>query len=135
MSRYGYLPNVIFAPAVEKYAVQSVLAECDLLYLSAFKSKIFDYGQSLNKLIDYMLSAKPILASYSGYPSMINEAGCGTFVPAENAVLLEQEIIRYSKLSPDNRSAIGARGRDWLLENRQYHMLAEEYQSIIFSSQ
>jgi glycosyltransferase involved in cell wall biosynthesis len=135
MSRYRYLPNVIFAPAVEKYAVQSVLAECDLLYFSAFKSKIFDYGQSLNKLIDYMLSAKPILASYSGYPSMINEAGCGTFVPADDSVFLEQEIIRYSKLSPQARSAIGARGRDWLLENRQYYMLAEEYQSIIFSSQ
>ena len=135
MSRYRYLPNIIFAPAVEKYAVQSVLAECDLLYLSAFKSKIFDYGQSLNKLIDYMLSAKPILASYSGYPSMINEAGCGTFVPAEDSVFLEQEIIRYSKLSPQARSAIGARGRDWLLENRQYYMLAEAYQSIIFSSQ
>jgi hypothetical protein len=56
-------------------------------------------------------------------------------VPADDSVFLEQEIIRYSKLSPQARSAIGARGRDWLLENRQYYMLAEEYQSIIFSSQ
>lgn len=132
MLRYSHLSNVIFAPAVEKNTVPSVLAECDLLYLSSFKSKIFDYGQSLNKLIDYMLSAKPILASYSGYPSMINEAGCGTFIPAEDPILLEQEIIRYSKLSARERSDIGVRGRDWLLANRRYQTLAEKYQSIIF---
>ena len=41
------------------------------------KSKVWDYGQSMNKIVDYMMAGKPVVASYSGYPSMLNEAGSG----------------------------------------------------------
>ncbi len=34
----------------------------------------------MNKVVEYMLAGKPIIASYTGYPSMINEAECGYFV-------------------------------------------------------
>ncbi|EJL6986187.1 hypothetical protein NMT30_002028 [Vibrio cholerae] len=78
-----------------------------------------------------MLSGKPILASYTGYPSMINEANCGTFVPAENVVLLKEEIERLSAMSSEVRNKMGHRGYEWLLANRQFHHLAESYKNII----
>ncbi|PKO46330.1 MAG: hypothetical protein CVU29_05855 [Betaproteobacteria bacterium HGW-Betaproteobacteria-22] len=129
---YGHLPNLVFAPKVPKNMVQSVLAHSDLLYFSVYKSKVWSYGQSLNKVIDYMLSDKPIVASYSGYPSMINEAGCGTYVPAEDVASLVHEIKRYFSMSAEERSQIGAKGKAWLLENRSYKKLANEYISILF---
>lgn len=70
----GICRNLIFAPKVQKQMVQSVLARCDLVYFSVHVSTVWRFGQSLNKVIDYMLSGKPIIASYTGYPSMINEA-------------------------------------------------------------
>ncbi|MGB3485552.1 MAG: glycosyltransferase family 4 protein [Mycobacterium sp.] len=125
------LPNITFAPAVKKTMVQSVLAHVDLLYFSTHTSSVWKYGQSLNKVIDYMLSGKPILASYSGYPSMINEAGCGSFVPTGDADALRNEILRYAEMPSAAREIIGKAGRTWLLCNRKYDRLAEDYLQLM----
>lgn len=129
--KYGGLPNLTFAPRIAKNMVHDFLSRCDLEYFSVHQSAVWDYGLSLNKLIDYMLAAKPIVASYSGYPSMVNEAGCGTFVPAGDAVALEAEIRRIAELPAAEREAMGAKGRAWLLEHRDYRTLAEEYLEIL----
>ncbi len=78
-----------------------------------------------------MNSGKPIVASFSGYPSMINEAGCGSFVPAGDVAALENEIQWYSEMSPNEREVLGQRGKTWLLKNRRYDQLASEYLEII----
>lgn len=129
--KYGKLLNLTFAPRVDKSMVHDFLSRCDLQYFSVHQSAVWDYGLSLNKLIDYMLAAKPIVASYSGYPSMINEAECGTFVPAADAPALEAEIRRIALLPASERHAMGERGRAWLLENRGYRRLAEDYLRIL----
>jgi glycosyltransferase involved in cell wall biosynthesis len=121
------LPNVTFAPRIPKAAVQSLLAHADLLYFATHKSPLLRFGQSLNKVIDYMLAGKPIVASYTGYPSMINEAECGSFIPAGNAGALRQEVERYAAITVEERVAMGQRGRAWLLQNRKYCSLADEY--------
>lgn len=121
------LPNLSFAPGVSKLAVQSILENVDLLYFAVHKSPMLRFGQSLNKVIDYMLSGKPIVASYTGFPSMINEADCGSFVPAEDARALRAEIERYADMSAVERSRIGGRGRDWILKNRRFETLAADY--------
>lgn len=130
--KYNHLPNLIFAPKVYKNQIQSVLSNADVLYLSVFKSKIWNYGQSLNKLIDYMISNKPIIASYSGYQSMINEAGCGFFIPAQDAKALVDKINELTSMTKYQRNAIGSKGLDWLLKNRTYKKLADKYLSLIF---
>lgn len=124
------LPNIGFAPSVSKAQVQSVLAQCDLLYFSTHRSLVWKYGQSLNKVIDYMLSGKPVLASYSGFPSMINEAGSGSYVPAGDADALEAEIRRYASMTPSERSIMGQAGREWIMRNRSYEKLAHFYVSV-----
>ena len=130
-TRYGSLDNVIFAPKVPKNQVQAVLSECDLVYFSVHKSKVWNYGQSLNKVVDYMLSGKPIIASFTGFPSMINESGCGSFVPAGDIPALVSEIERYSKLSASERLIIGKKGQSWLLENRSYEKLGKDFLNAI----
>ena len=126
-AEYGDLSNVTFAPGVPKTMVQSVLEKVDLVYFSVHKSPLMRFGQSLNKVIDYMYSGKPVLASFTGYPSMINEADCGTFVPAEDISALRSEIERYVSMSSEDRALIGARGREWLLKNRTFETLAQNY--------
>lgn len=132
INKYGHFPNVSFAPSVPKRMVQSVLSRCDLLYFSTHPSKVWRYGQSLNKVIDYMLSGKPIVASYSGYPSMINEAGCGTFVPTGDIESLKSEIMRYADMPKSERQIHGTNGREWILNKRNYKDLAEQYLNVIF---
>lgn len=130
-NEFGLLPNLTFAPRVPKTMVHDFLTRCDLLYLSVHDSAVWQYGLSLNKLIDYMLAAKPIVASYTGFPSMINEADCGSFVPAGDVPALQEEIQRFKAMSALDRESMGIRGREWLLENRDYRVLAQDYLRIL----
>lgn len=125
------LTNITFAPRVEKSAVQSLLDMTDVVYFSVNSSSLWRFGQSLNKVIDYMLSGKPIIASYTGYPSMINEAQCGSYVPAEDVPALRAEIERFEAMSAEERTVVGRRGHDWLLRNRQFSTLARDYLHVI----
>jgi glycosyltransferase involved in cell wall biosynthesis len=129
--KYAHLPNLNFAPKVPKAMVQAVLAQCDLLYFSVHVSNVWRFGQSLNKVIDYMLAGKPMVASYTGYPSMINEAGCGTFVPAGDVPALRAEINRYVAMPSQERAIMGAKGREWIVANRSYRQLAQDYSKIL----
>lgn len=132
VKKYSYLKNLIFAPKVKKNQVQSALSYASILYFGVSKSKIYNYGISLNKLIDYMISKKPIIASYSGYPSMINEADCGFFIPAEDVQLLVNKIKELFFMSESERETFGLKGFEWLLKNRKYEILADNYLKLFF---
>ncbi len=132
LKKYGYLSNLVYFPRVHKNQVKAFLAHADLVYFSVFKSKVWDYGQSLNKIIDYMISQKPIIASYSGYPSMINEADCGFFVPAEDPHSLVIKIEEMRAKSQTELNVIGSRGLSWLIKNRLYEKLANDYLKLLF---
>jgi glycosyltransferase involved in cell wall biosynthesis len=129
--KYASVRNLSFAPRVDKSMVQAALSHCDLLYFSVHPSKVWRYGQSLNKVIDYMLAGKPVVASYTGYPSMINEAECGSYVSAGDLAALRQEILRYLAMPAQERQLLGQRGRDWILAHRRYPVLAQKYLEVL----
>lgn len=133
--KYAHLNNLTFAPRVPRQMVQSVLSRCDLLYFSVHVSTVWKYGQSLNKIIDYMLAGKPVVASYTGYPSMINEAQSGSYVPAGDVPALQREVRRYANMDLAERTRIGDRGREWILAHRRYETLARNYLVILFPPQ
>ncbi|USA46482.1 glycosyltransferase family 4 protein [Acinetobacter sp. C26M] len=129
--------NVTFLPRIQQNEVKFLLEKCDILYLSTQHSKVWNYGQSMNKVVEYMLAAKPIVASYTGYPTMINEASCGVFVsPKEGEhveVGIKDALLSIAQMTPDARNEMGSRGRDWVYKNRSYKLLAEQYLSKIES--
>lgn len=129
--RLSGLAHVTFAPRIDKNQVQSFLRRCDILYLSAHDSPVWRFGQSLNKMVDYMMAAKPIIASYSGHQSMLNEADAGVFVRAGDAEALFEALCRFIEMAPEERAEIGNRGRTWLLTNRSYRALGRAYLSAI----
>jgi len=131
MERLAGNSNVSFMPRVSKSEVRSVLRRCDILYLSTLDSPLWRFGQSLNKLVDYMLAGKPIVASYSGYRSMLNEAGSGFFVPAGDVPAIEEALSMMAELPASERREMGERGKKWILENRSYEVLAARYLAAI----
>ncbi len=130
--KYSNLHNVTFAPRVEKEMVPSILERCDLTYFTTVDSKVWRYGQSLNKIIDYMHNGKPIVAEYSGYPSMINESKCGVFIKNEDIDCLEDNFINFYNMDRKKLIEIGNKGKDWLIHNRKYNKLADKYLELIF---
>jgi glycosyltransferase involved in cell wall biosynthesis len=127
IERTKKLNNVIFLPRVEREEVPSFLGLCDLLYFAALKSKIWDYGWSPNKLIDYMMAGKPVLASYSGYKSMINEANSGFFVEAENSTEIILALKNIIQKPVEELQEMGEKGKSWLEKNRSWDVIADQY--------
>jgi glycosyltransferase involved in cell wall biosynthesis len=126
------LPQVVFAAPIPAKYLQPVLGRSSALYFAAHPTKVLDYGQSLNKLIDYMYAGRPIIGSYSGYPSMINEAGCGEFVAAGDPHALATTLQAWADRPAAELNALGARGRQWVVENRTFERLADHYLNVIF---
>lgn len=134
IKKYGYLSNVTYFPEIKNRYVNSILQLASVVYFSCHNSKVMHYGQSINKVIDYMLSGKTIVASYSGYRTMINEANCGFFVEAEQPRALAEKLIELSNMPTSDLNKIGMRGRHWLIKNRKYEILADNYMKLMFSN-
>ena len=125
------LNNITFLPLIEKKFMISLMSYCDLLYFSTNNSKIWKYGQSLNKLIDYMLSGTPIIGSYNGFETMINESSCGEFIMPNDGDEILKKIYKYKSMSIKQRKQIGEKGKQWILENRSYEKLINSLTEII----
>jgi len=131
IERLSGLPNVKIGPKINQNDIPYFLSKCDLLYFSTPDSKVWKYGQSLNKLIDYMMAGKPIVASYSGYPSMLNEANAGIFIPTGDPDAIVKAIYYFKNMSPDERNLYGSRGKKWVEENHSYKNIAMRYYNKI----
>lgn len=127
------LENITFPPAINKNQVNSFLNHVHICY-DSFESDLAKFGLSRNKWIDYMYAAKPIVCSYDGYRSMINEADCGSFVKFNNSEELADEIQRYSQINEGQLREIGERGKRYLLNNRKFSILGEQYLNEIRNS-
>ena len=123
--------NVVIGPKISQDDIPYFLSKCDVLYFSAHDSKIWEYGQSLNKLIDYMMAGKPVIASYSGYQSMLNEANSGLFIPTKSEEAIIDAIHYFSKMSSQERIDMGAKGKDWIEQNHDYKVISENYYNKI----
>ncbi|WP_148624611.1 glycosyltransferase family 4 protein [Aliarcobacter cryaerophilus] len=119
--------NVTFLPRIGQNEVKYFLQKCDILYLSTKDSKVWEYGQSMNKVVEYMVAGKPIIASYTGYPSMINEANCGLFIKSSNTEDLKKAILNITTLTLEDIKHLGENGKKWIYENRKYSKLANDY--------
>jgi len=124
------LKNVSFAPRVKKEQVLEVLTLSDLLIHSFKMEKVFEFGISPNKFVDYMFAKKPIICMFSGYPSMINEASCGEFVPSEDSLALSNAIVKYSLMSKEELEKIGENGFKFLTESRNFTVLSKKYMEL-----
>lgn len=127
--KYAYCNRIKFIHPIPKSQVKAFLQQTDLCF-DSIDSELARFGLSRNKWIDYMNSGKPIVCSYSGYQSMINESNCGSFVPYGNVDLLIKEIIKYKKMPKDESIAMGMRAQEFLKKYRLFKQLAEAYENL-----
>lgn len=127
------LTNISFPPPVNKSEVNSFLKNIQVCY-DSFESDLAKYGLSRNKWIDYMYACKPIICSYDGYQSMINEANCGAFVKYDDPIELANMILNYSQMSVEEFEQLGLNGQKYLFENRTFDVLANQYLKEINNS-
>ncbi len=130
--KYGHLENLQFLDPIRKTQVNHFLQHVDLCF-DSIESSIGRFGLSRNKWIDYMYASKPIICSTSGFQSMINEACCGSFLPANDVDSLVKEIKKYALMESEEITAMGKRGYNYLMEYRTFDKLADQYINLMES--
>lgn len=125
--------NVYFLSGISKKAVPTVLNEFDVLYVGGKLSQVAQYGASLNKVYDYMMSSKPIIYGVDSRNNEVNEAQCGITVEPENVPALNNAINSIFNMTEDARNSMGKRGKEWVMNHCEYSVLASSFIDIMNS--
>ena len=123
--------HIHFHGHVERMVLFQEVSKSHILFLAADNSRRWSYGQSLNKMLEYMVVGRPIIASYSGYPSMLTEAKCGVYVPAQDSRTLVETLLNLASLPRKELERLGLNGRKWVVSTRRYSRLSEKYLQIL----
>jgi glycosyltransferase involved in cell wall biosynthesis len=99
----------------------------DALYLGLRDEPLFRFGVCPNKLIDYMMAAKPVIQAINASNDLVQEAQCGYSVPAEDPDALSLAILDLLTASPLARDQLGHNGRVFVEHRHSYSVLADRF--------
>jgi glycosyltransferase involved in cell wall biosynthesis len=121
------LSNVHFFDPVPKAQVPALLQRFDLAYIGWHRQPLYRFGISPNKLIDYMMAARPVLHAVDAGNDPVAEAGCGMTVAPEQPQAIADAILSITALSPARRAQLGQRGRAFALAHHTYPVLGQRF--------
>jgi len=127
MEKAKDLQNISFIPRIPKSEVQDFLSYCHVTTNFFLPGKAFRFGISPQKLVDYMYASKPVLMSFTGYRSIVEDADCGLTVPADDTEAFNRELLYLKGLPEAALGAMGARGKAFLINRLAWSTLANQY--------
>jgi glycosyltransferase involved in cell wall biosynthesis len=110
-------------------AMPRFFALADIMLVTLRKDPIFALTIPA-KIQSYLACAKPILAALDGEGArIVAEAGAGITVAAENPAALASAVLELYHMSPEQRQAMGARGRSYLERHFERQMLLSKIEN------
>ena len=125
------LTNVFILESINKQEIPSLLLMFDILYIGLQSQSLFRFGISPNKLNDYMMAAKPIIQAIDAGNNVVKEVGCGIYVEPENPSAIVEAIDQLKLTSKEDLEIMGQKGRDFVLKNHDYKILAQQFIQVI----
>ncbi|MBN2681604.1 MAG: glycosyltransferase family 4 protein [Bacteroidales bacterium] len=127
----GKADNIFFLNSVPKNQIPELLKSIDILYLGAAPSPLYKYGISMNKLYEYMMSGKPIIQAIEAGNNPVAECGCGISVKPDSKEEISVAIHKITGLTEEEKIMMGQKGKEYVLKNHDYSILAEKFLKII----
>ena len=126
------LKNIIFYDFIKKEAVPSLLSKLDCLLICWNNLwELYKFGISPNKLMDYMMSGKPVIQAINAGNDLVKDSGCGFSVPAEDSESLAKAMIKMMNTSETERNLMGKKGQEFVIKNYDYRVLAKRFLDIM----
>ncbi len=125
------IDNVFIFDNVPKKSIPDLLSYFDYLFLGLQNQPLFRFGISPNKLMDYMMSGKPVIQAIHAGNDMVKESGCGISVEPENPDAIADAVRQMVKMTDEELQALGAKGRDYILKHHSNTILADNFLEII----
>lgn len=121
------IANVLVLDPVPKAAIPAFLAEMDVLYIGLQREPLFRFGISPNKLMDYMMAARPVICAIEAGNDPVGETGCGVTIEPENPQALADAVAKVLAMSPQQRADMGLRGRRHIELEQTFPVLAAKF--------
>jgi glycosyltransferase involved in cell wall biosynthesis len=121
------LHNIYFLDPVEKSRIPSLLECFDIAYIGWHRHPLYRFGIAPNKLMDYMMAARPVLHAVAAGNDPVHEAGCGLTIEPDDPRAAAQGIRTLLAHGADQRCAMGQRGKAFVLENLTYPVLGQRF--------
>jgi len=121
------LKNVTFLPSILKKYIPKILSLMDCVYIGAPQKKLYRFGASPNKLLEYMMAGKPIIYAIGTINDPVKAAKCGISVTSENPEAIASAVKQLMRMSDEQRREMGLRGKRYVMENHDYKVLARRF--------
>jgi len=121
------LANVALFPPIPKRQIPALLAQFDIAYIGWQRTPIYRFGIAPNKLMDYLMAERPVLHSVEAGNDPVAECQAGLTVSPEDAAAVAEGVLKLVALSPQERAAMGRRGRAFVLARHTYPVLAARF--------
>lgn len=131
MQALGLQDTVAFFDPVPKMQIPSFLAQIDIAYIGSQSVPIYRFGIAPNKLMDYMMAERPVLMAIHAGNDPVAESGCGITVPSADSQEIAEGLRRLSAFDASTRARMGALGRQFVLANNTYPVLAQRFLAAI----
>lgn len=125
------LENIHFVDKMPRSALIKVLEYAGACYIGLIKADAFRFGVCPNKLMEYMLAGKPIIYAINSGNHPVAEAGCGIELDPESPEKLAAAMVTMADKPEDELTAMGRRGRDYVLKHHRYETLAARLAELI----
>jgi glycosyltransferase involved in cell wall biosynthesis len=117
---------------VSRTEVGEILAHCDIGYAGVRNvPNLYCYGTSLNKFADYMLAGLPNYLPIAPCGDPVSEANAGIAEATATPSAMCDGLLRLARVSPEDRRAMGERGRRYMLEHYDFDTIAARYAEAI----
>lgn len=121
------LHNVHFADPVRKDQIPALLQWFDVAYIGWHRHPLYRFGIAPNKLMDYMMAARPVLHAVDAGNDAVSDARCGITVMPGDPQAVVQGIQKLLSLNAEERVIMGQRGRAYVMRNHTYPLLAQRF--------
>lgn len=127
------LSNVHLLDSVAKIEIPAFLELMNIAYIGWHPNPLYRFGIAPNKLMDYMMAAKPIVHSVEAGNDLVQEANCGVSVPPNQPQAAANAILQLAQLSTLQQQQLGQNGRHYVMQHHTYKALADQFIKILQS--
>jgi hypothetical protein len=108
--------------------LQSVIFDyIDTAYAGAMKSPLYRFGMSPHQAQRFYAGRQAYHLCLEAPGNILEESGADISCAAESPEELAGVIMKMKALSSTQRAQMGAKGREWIIKNRDYKKLAADF--------
>lgn len=123
--------NITFLSPINKSEIPGLLKKFDCIYMGAKYSSLYRFGLCMNKMVDAMMSGKPLICSITSPPTWAEKCNCAIITESEDVDSIVDAVITLYRMTPEERVKMGARGIKYVKNELDLVQLSQNFLDVM----